>query len=356
MIAAVMARYGVGILGAGWVAGEYVRVFRDHPLTDVVGAYNRTPGKAAALLAEHGVEGREYGSDDELFDDERVQIVVSCTPPNPRPEHIRRAAATGRHIVIEKPIALTMAEVESARRAVAEAGIRTVTSFVLRWNPMLETMRRLIGDGVLGELVYGECDYWNPSQRWFPCYPWLITRAEGGSAFLTGGCHAVDALRWLGGEIAEVAAFGAPPRRNPDYEYEPNVAVSLRFAGGAVGKLSALLDADTPYIFNVRLFGTEGTLQNNRVYSSRHYPGSLGYWEFPTVTPDTADVAHHPFAGEIAHLLECIEEGRESHASIHDTARSMAVVFAIEESLAGGGAPVRVEDVLAAAGAPAGSV
>jgi predicted dehydrogenase len=102
----------------------------------------------------------------------------------------------------------------------------------------------------------------------------------------------------------------------------------------------------------VRLFGTEGTLQNNRVYSSRHYPGSLGYWEFPTVTPDTADVAHHPFAGEVAHLLECIEEGRESHASIHDTARSMAVVFAIEESLARGGAPVKVEDVVAAA-APA---
>jgi hypothetical protein len=72
------------------------------------------------------------------------------------------------------------------------------------------------------------------------------------------------------------------------------------------------------------------------------------------VTPHTADVAHHPFAGEMAHLIECIEEDRESHASIHDTARPMAVVFAIEESLERGGAPVRVEDVLAAASAPTG--
>lgn len=344
-----MARYGVGILGAGWVAGEYVRVFRDHPLTEIAGVYNRTPGKATALLRRHGVEATEYRSDDELFADERVQIVVSCTPPNPRPEHIVRAAETGRHVVIEKPVALSMVEVEEARQAVARAGVRTVTSFVLRWNPELLTIRRLIDDGVLGELAYGEADYWNPSEKWWPCYPWLITRDTGGSAFITGGCHAADALRWLGGEITEVTAFSAPGRRNADYEFDPNVVASLRFENGAVGKLSAVLDADTPYVFNVRLFGTEGTIQNNRVYSSTHYPGSLGYWEFPTVKPDSADVAHHPFAEEIAHLLECIESGCESHASIHDTVRSMAVVFAIEESLARDGEPVLVADVIAAA-------
>jgi predicted dehydrogenase len=186
MIAATMATYGIGILGAGWVAGEYVRVCSDHPLTEIVGAYNRTPGKAAALLAEHGVDGREHSSDDELFEDDRVHVVVSCTPPNPRPGHIAARPRPDGTIVIEKPIALTTAEVEEARRAVAEDGVRTVTSFV---------------------------------------------------------------LRWLGGEIAEIAAFGGPPRRNPDYESPPNV---------------------------VRLFGTAGTLQNNRVYSSRHYPGSLG--------------------------------------------------------------------------------
>ncbi len=267
---------------------------------------------------------------------------MSCTPPNPRPEHIRRAAATGRHIVIEKPIALTMAEVESARRAVAEAGVRTVTSFVLRWNPMLETMRRLIDDGVLGELVYGECRLLEPQ----PDAGSPATPGSSRGPRAAAPSSPAAATRWTrcAGSAARSPRSrpsAAPPRRNPDYEYEPNVAASLRFANGAVGKLSALLDADTPYIFNVRLFGTEGTLQNNRVYSSRHYPGSLGYWEFPTVTPDTADVAHHPFAGEIAHLLECIEEGRESHASIHDTARSMAVVFAIEESLARGGRPLR---------------
>jgi UDP-N-acetyl-2-amino-2-deoxyglucuronate dehydrogenase len=342
-----MARYGVGVIGAGWVAGEYLKAFAQHPLTEVVGVHNRTPGKAAQLLRAHGVDAREYGTVDELLGDPRVSIVVSCTPPDARPDHAVLAAESGRHVVLEKPVGLTMEDVLRVRDAVARAGVKTVTSFVLRWNPQFATIRRLLDDGVLGDLLYAEADYWNPSDKSWPCYPWLRTRAVGGSAFLTGGCHAVDALRYLGGEIVEVAAFSAPARRNPEYEWDPNVVATLRFENGAVGKVSAVLDCDTPYVFNVRLFGSTATVQNNRVFSSLHYPGSLDYWEFPTVRPDSADVAHHPFPDEVAHFVECIETDRESHASIHDTWRTMAAVFAIEESLAAGGAPVRVGEVAA---------
>ena len=70
-------KYGVAILGAGWVAGEYVKAFRDHPLTEVIGVYNRTPGKAGRLMKQHGVDAREYKSEDELFNDDRVKIIAS---------------------------------------------------------------------------------------------------------------------------------------------------------------------------------------------------------------------------------------------------------------------------------------
>ena len=73
--------YGVGLVGAGWVAAEYLKAFRNHPLTEVVGIYNRTPGKATALMQAHGIQGQEYASLDELMDDARIQIVVSCTHP-----------------------------------------------------------------------------------------------------------------------------------------------------------------------------------------------------------------------------------------------------------------------------------
>ena len=126
-----LAEFGVGILGAGESAGEYVKAFRDHPATTVVGVYSRTPGSGARLLQLHGVAAREYSSDDELLDDDRVQIVVSATPPDVRPAHVIRAAESGRHIVIEKPVALSMEAVDQIRRAVSGSGVKTVTSFVL---------------------------------------------------------------------------------------------------------------------------------------------------------------------------------------------------------------------------------
>ena len=296
----------------------------------------------SALLAAHGVDAREYSSVDELFDDERVHIVASCTHPDVRAEHCVRAAESGRHVVIEKPVGLTPGDTAAIREAVRKAGVKTVTSFVLRWNPQFVTVRRMIDDGVLGDLLYGEADYWHPLKTVYPGYPAFVSKARGGSPTLAGGCHAVDMLRYLGGEMVEVAAFSAPKKLNLDYEYDPNVVAAVRFANGAVGKLSTVFDADTPYIFNCRLFGTEGTIQNNEVYSSKHYPGALGYWRFPTIEPDSAEVTHHPFKEEIDHFLECIETDVESHASIHDTYKSMAVCFAIDESAARGGQPVTV--------------
>ncbi len=334
-------KYGVGLIGAGWVAAEYLKVFRDHPLTDVIGIYNRTPGKASRLLEAHGIAGQEYETIDQFFNDDRIQIVVSCTHPDVRAVHCVRAAETGRHIVIEKPVALSLPETAHIREAVAKAGVKTVTSFVLRWNPQFETVRQLIKDGVLGDLIYGEADYWHASMRGDPNSPYMQKKYVG-SAFLSGGCHAVDMLRFLGGEVSEVAAFSAEPRLNMAFEYHPVVAVSLKFANGAVGKLSAILEGDTPYIFNCRLFGTEGSIQNNRVYSSKHYPGALDYWSFPTISPNSGDVAHHPFKAEIDHFMACIEDDVESHAAIYDSYKSMAICFAIDESVAKGRQPVKV--------------
>jgi UDP-N-acetyl-2-amino-2-deoxyglucuronate dehydrogenase len=337
--------FGVGILGAGESAGEYVKAFRDHPAAEIVGLYSPTPGSGARLLEQHGVQARAYAHDGELFEDERVQIVVSATPPDVRPEHAVRAAETGRHLVIEKPVALDLASVGRIRDAVATAGVKTVTSFVLRWNPQFVTLHKLVADGLLGDLLYAEADYWNPSDP-ASAMSWRETAERGGGAFVEGGCHAVDAIRYLGGEIAEVAAFSSPAKRDRKYEFDPVVVASVRFENGAVGKLSAVVDADAPYTFNVRLLGSSGSIQNNRVYSSERYPGVEDYWEFPTVSPDRDDVAHHPFAAEIAHFMDCIADDVESHASIHDSYRTMAVVFAIQASLAAGGRPVRVDDLL----------
>ena len=339
-------KYGVGIIGAGWVSGEYVKAFRDHPLTHVVGIYNKTPGKATNVMKTHGVDGQEFKSVDELLDDKRINIVVHCAHADSRADYISRAALSGRHVVIEKPISTSPEGAAQIHAAVKKAGVKSVVSCVLRWNPQFATIRALIDDGKLGDLIYAEADYWHPIIKAYPGYPYYMKKISGGSSFTVAGVHAVDILRWLAGEVAEVAAFSAGPIMNKDYEYPPVSVAALRFASGAVGKLSSVIEGETPYIFNCRIFGTTMSINNNEIHSYKWYPGSLGYWAFPTVKPDSGDVAHHPFVPEIAHFMNCIENNVESHASIYDMVKTMALCFAIDESAAKGGQPVLVKSLV----------
>ncbi len=336
-------KYGVGIIGAGWVSGEYVKVFRDHPLTHVVGMYNKTPGKATRLMKSLGVDGKEFESLDTLLDDPNVDIVVHCAHGDTRPEMVSRAALCGKHVIIEKPVALTPEGVAQVREAITKSKVKSIVSCVLRWNPQFQTIRALLDDGKLGKLIYAEGDYWHPIIKAYPGYPYYMKKAHSGSSFVVAGVHAVDTVRWLAGEVVEVSAYSTGPIANADYDYQPVTIAALRFANGAVGKLSSMIEGETPYIFNCRLFGTTMSIDNNRVHSSKYYPGTLGYWEFPTVKPESGDVSHHPFAAEIQHFMECIENDVESHASIHDTYKTMALCFAIDESAAKGGRPVSVK-------------
>ncbi len=336
-------KYGVGIVGAGWVAGEYVKAFRDHPLTYVVGMYSKTPDKATALMRTHGVDGKEFKSFEEMLDDKRINIIAHCAHADTRPDMISRAALSGRHVVIEKPVSVTPEGTAQVREAVTKAGVKSIVSCVLRWNPQFETIRALIDDGKLGELIYAEADYWHPIVKAYSGYPYYMKKAHSGSSFVIAGVHAADILRWLAGEIVEVAAFSAGPFLNKDYEYPPVSVAALKFANGALGKLSSVIEGETPYVFNCRIFGTTLSVDNNRIHSSKWYPGMTGYFEFPTIKPDSGDVTHHPFVPEIRHFMECIERGVESHASIHDMYKTMALCFAIDESAAKGGQPVKVK-------------
>jgi predicted dehydrogenase len=196
----------------------------------------------------------------------------------------------------------------------------------------------------VGDLLYAEADYWSPLPAMYHD-SWLLSRSVGGSAFVAAGCHAVDAIRWLGGDIVSVSARGARPRMLAALEYEPVVVATVTFANGAVGKLSTVLEGDTPHIFNVRLFGTGGSIQNNQIFSSARYPGATEYLEVPTTPPDRPE-GQHPYAAQLEHFVECIDTDRESHASIHDAWKSMAVCFAIDRSLADGCMEVAVDSIL----------
>lgn len=331
-----METIGVGIVGAGWVSSEHIKAYEKNPYTHVVGIVSRTPEGAAARLAELGLSDRRvYESLNEMLQDSEIQALSICSPPNLHPEQVIAGARAGKHMLIEKAVANDPASLNAMLRAVAEANVRTVVSFVLHWNPEFMLIKRMLQEGVLGEIFYAEVDYWHNIGPHYKQYVWNIKQSVAGSALLSAGIHAVDAIRYfVQDEVVEVCAYSN--KRNPEYEYDTNIVGILRFAGGAIGKVSTSFDVRSPYEFNIDLLGTRGTMRDNRIFAREYFEGQTGWVEVPTIRPDSGDVTHHPFEGEINHFVDCILTGTESHVNLADAAKTHRVCYALDKSAAEG--------------------
>ena len=329
-----METLGVGIIGTGWVAGEHIRAYRTNPRTEVRAIFSRNRDRGHAKAEEYGLQNcRGYDHLEEMLEAPGIHIISICTPHHLHVEQGIAGAQAGKHLLLEKPVALNLDDLRRLQAAVATAKVRTVVSFVLRWNPLFQTIRALLAEGVAGKLFYGEVDYFHSIGPEYSGYEWNIKKAMGGSSLLTAGCHAVDGLRWfMGKKAVEVFALANFSAQNPlHYEYEPNSVTLVKFDDGSMGKVASSIECAMPYTFNIELLGDAGTIRNNQVFSKR-WAGQNGWATIPTVLPDSGDVRHHPFQAEIDHLVDCIVDERESHANLEDAALTHEICFASEIS------------------------
>jgi predicted dehydrogenase len=330
-----MEKLGVGIIGTGRVSGEYIRAFEAEPRTEVRALVSRDKDRAHAKAEEYGVtRARAYEHLEKMLDDPGIQIVVIATP---HPLHVPQgiaAAQAGKHLIVEKPVALDLAGMRELQSAVAAARVKTVVSFVLRWNPLFQTIRAMLGEGMAGKLFYAEVDYLNASDPAHPHHAWNIKKEMGGSSLLTGGCHTVDALRWFVGKKAvEVFAYANTSPENPlGFEYEPNSVTLVRFEGGTIGKVASSIECVMPYAFNIQLLGDQGAIRNNQLFTKR-WPGQKDWASIPTVLPGSRDTVCHRFREEISHFVDCIVNDTESHAALDDAALTHEICFASEISI-----------------------
>jgi predicted dehydrogenase len=334
---------GVAVQGAGTVSTEHLKAYLRNPHCRVVAIGSRTRAGAAAKAREVGLDPAAIGIYDDyeaLLAHPGLDALSLCTPHARHAAETIAAARAGKHVLIEKPAAVTVEELRAMDAAVAAAAVRTVVGFVLRWNPLVLTARSLIAEGMFGDLLYVQTDYWhNPEQSGYPGARGHLQRATL-SAMLGGGCHAVDLARYLiGSDIVEVSALAFT--NTPGLAHPPNQAAVVRFASGQVGKVSACTEPWLPYQFNIDLLGSDGALRDNRFYSKK-LPGARDWATFPTVLPNSGLVAHHPFQGEIDHFVDCIRRGVESHVNLRDAVNTHEACLAIDRSCQLGGQPVRL--------------
>jgi len=337
-----MDRLGAGIIGCGAVAEEYVKAFQRDERSEVRALVSRDRAHAERYRDRYNLRCAIETDAEKMLRREDVNVVVVCTPHDSHTRYVVAAAQAGRHVIIEKPVALTVEDVQKQLQAVRKSGVKTIVSFVLHWNPLLMSIDKLIEGGTLGNIFMVEVDYLH--RIWMtPKQKWLGSHEHSGTAILTGGCHAVDALRWFARSDAEEVYACQVKTENP-IEYPGTISVSVKFQGGKIGRTATSFDAKMPYRFNIGVYGTEGSVRNDEVFAPRLFPGQNNFLKVPCILPDSADVSHHPFTSEVAHFLDCIVAGTRPYPDLEDAAKTQAICFAADMS-AESGRPVRISEL-----------
>ncbi len=343
-----MKKLGVLIHGAGWVSTQHISSFINNPQTEIVAISSRTKAGAEKRASESGLSVPCFDSYEEALALPDVDIVSICTPQHLHAANVIAAAKAGKHMAIEKPVATSIEDLHAMQSAVSEAGVKTVVSFVLRWNPMITRLKQMLADDYFGEVYYVETDYQSYCGDWWSGYPEGRTRKEGVSSTLQAGCHALDALRWFAStepgtaaEPVEVFAYEGGRRTGSVEMYNPLTnsfgtgdpleisgleVLLVKFSNGVLGKVSTNFECIQPYTFPIEIFGNKGTAKDNRVWSHK-YPEQKNWVEIDEIRPDSSDVSHHPFQGELDHLVECILNDCESHCNLADAVKTHEIIF-----------------------------
>ena len=274
---------GIGIWGAGWVAGAHAEAYESTPGCEIVAIGSRRRESAVNLAGARGLDCRIYTDYADFLSDPDLDAVSICTPNGLHAPNAVDGAQAGKHLFIEKPVALKPEDLARMREAVSAAGIVTSVGFVSRGNPLVRRMHEIVQSGALGEIYMIDADYWH-SRLGRPDY--YKTAEEAGNAYMVGGVHAVDAVRFITGlDITAVCAASTQIGSAAAEGYEMHAADALlvKYSNGAVGRVSAAIHGHMPYQVNLDILGDRGVIRNDRVFTQRkrgrrsvHGPGGAG--------------------------------------------------------------------------------
>lgn len=333
---------GVGIVGLGAIARQHIEGYLANPYCEITALVSRERERAETTARELGLRRcRAYTDLDRMLRQDDVDLVSICTPNHLHVEQGIAVAQAGKHLVMEKPIALNIEGARALEQAVVAAGVKNVVCLVLHWYPRFVNQVALVKLGAIGDVFLADCEYLlGHQERNAGQWRWIWKKAMGGSTLLHGGIHAVDAMRqFMTAPAVEVTAYAHSPsgRREADpvsnYEYPPTVVGMVRFADGAVARLASTFEAVMPFQLNLRLYGTKGTIQNTQLWSEVLSPRQRDWAQFPAIGPDSGDESYQPFRPMIDHLVECILEDRPASPDISEALKSHEIAYAADISV-----------------------
>lgn len=295
------AKLRVGVAGAGFIGAVHARAYTQVPGVELVGVADPIEEKAAALAKETGCRAfRDYS---ELFS-AGIDIVSVCLPPQPHLEAALAAAQAGVHVLMEKPIARTLAEADQMIAACQSAGVYLMTGFTHHFYPEMREARRLVQSGAIGTPLT-VLD--SMSITYAFVLPWYRDREiSGGGVFMCNAVHGFDRVGWvLGQKISAVAAMveATTGRQGEDYG-----SVLARFDGGAQGTFFQHWGAYRTIMCEMQVYGDAGMLHVRSWDSIELLAGaqhSIQRYYYPD-----SSLSQRTMLGMVAELTEMVEAVR----------------------------------------------
>jgi len=294
----------VGIVGAGGIAPAHIEGWQ--ALGADIGILRRTG--ADELAVRYGI--RVVDDLDALIDG--CEIVDIISPTATHLDIARRAFVAGRHVVCEKPLAVTASEARMLAQAAADAGVRVFPAHVVRY---FDGYRRLHARrDTVGTLL--ELNLRRTVAA--PASAWFYAQDAGGGIIRDLMIHDLDQALWLAGPVAEVSATQDPPAVDGTVEPPVSAHVTLTHVNGAVSHVRAdWFEPGTPFRSSVEVAGSEGTLR------------------FDTADAGSAASEDDPYRAQLADFVDAIRTGRDARVTPEDGVAAVVVVDAAYASLAG---------------------
>src|SRR5215469_7555056 len=249
--------FGFGIVGAGVISATHAEAIAMVPGARLAAVTDTSPESARRIADAHGCAAEpDLGS---LLARDDVDIVTVCVPSGLHAEVGVAAAAAGKHVIVEKPIDVTLEAADRLIGAARAAGVKLTVISQHRFDPGVVELRRLIGDGALGTLLLGEASTkWYRTQAYYDSGTWRGTLALDGGSLMNQGVHYVDLLLACMGPVAEVTAISAT--QTHQIEAEDVALALLRFRSGAVGTIVSSTSVFPGLAQRLEISGTHGTV------------------------------------------------------------------------------------------------
>ncbi|MGH3089278.1 MAG: Gfo/Idh/MocA family protein [Rubrobacteraceae bacterium] len=313
----------VGLVGAGFIGSVHLNAYAGIPEAEVVGVADFHPEVATAGAALVGA--RPYSSYEELAASGEVDVVDVCLPTSRHREVALAAARDGKHVILEKPIAGSVAEAEEILSAFDGAGPRLLVGHVVRYFPEYARIKAMVGSGALGTVGVARTSRRSPMlDGW---NDWYADRRKSGGVLVDLLIHDFDFLRWSLGEVERVYARGTTGREYNRLDY---ALVTLRFASGAIAHVEGHWGYPAPFCYSIEVAGSRAMVS---IDSTDRPPVELvGGPTGPGESPDVA-VGKSPFESELSDFVRCLKSGEEPVVGGRDAVEALRISLAAAESM-----------------------